>query len=110
MDRQDSHDISVSISDAITSSRVYRNALGQPRAIEILRRGTGTQWDSDMVEACLEFISDLSSNEEGKGTESRLLIQTRNTLLDAKTKLSRASPEQLSSRRGLSPWLAVLAS
>jgi hypothetical protein len=31
--------------DAMTSSRVYRNAMGQERAVEILRNGIGTQWD-----------------------------------------------------------------
>ena len=46
--------------DAMTSSRVYRTAMGQQRAVDILRSGVRTQWDSDVVEACLQYISDLS--------------------------------------------------
>jgi len=46
--------------DAMTSSRVYRTAMGQQRAVDILRSGTRTQWDCDVVEACLKYIGDLT--------------------------------------------------
>ena len=46
--------------DAMTSSRVYRTAMGQQRAVDILRSGMQTQWDGDVVEACLEYIGDLT--------------------------------------------------
>lgn len=43
--------------DAMTSSRVYRHAMGQSRAIQILQDGAGLQWDRNAVAACLEYIS-----------------------------------------------------
>jgi len=56
--------------DAMTSSRVYRNAMGQERAIEILRNGLGTQWDEGTVMACIEFISDTQLVTANGTTES----------------------------------------
>lgn len=44
--------------DAMTSSRVYRNAMNRDRAVEILRQGMGKQWDEGAVSACLEFIAE----------------------------------------------------
>jgi HD-GYP domain-containing protein (c-di-GMP phosphodiesterase class II) len=44
--------------DAMTSSRVYRNAMGQERAIEILLNGMETQWDEGAVRACIDCVSD----------------------------------------------------
>jgi HD-GYP domain-containing protein (c-di-GMP phosphodiesterase class II) len=44
--------------DAMTSSRVYRNAMDRQRACEILRQGVGTQWDDHAVSACLDFIEE----------------------------------------------------
>jgi HD-GYP domain-containing protein (c-di-GMP phosphodiesterase class II) len=46
--------------DAMTSSRVYRNAMGHQRAIAILEDGMNKQWDADVVRACIEYITDLS--------------------------------------------------
>jgi HD-GYP domain-containing protein (c-di-GMP phosphodiesterase class II) len=46
--------------DAMTSSRVYRTAMGQQRAVDILRSGMRTQWDADVVDACLQYTNDLS--------------------------------------------------
>lgn len=57
--------------DAMTSSRVYRSAMGQQRALEILRSGIRTQWDAEVVTACLEYFSDLSLELEEPGHESR---------------------------------------
>jgi HD-GYP domain-containing protein (c-di-GMP phosphodiesterase class II) len=42
--------------DAMTSSRVYRNAMGRDRATEILREGAGKQWDVETVDACLRVV------------------------------------------------------
>lgn len=50
--------------DAMTSSRVYRTAMGQQRAIEILRNGMRTQWDAEVVTACLQYFSELSLEAE----------------------------------------------
>jgi len=62
--------------DAMTSSRVYRNAMGQQRALEILRSGMRTQWDTEVVTACLQYFSDLSLETEETGNESRRSIST----------------------------------
>ncbi len=43
--------------DAMTSSRVYRNAMHSAKALEILRNGVGTQWDADAVHGALEYFS-----------------------------------------------------
>lgn len=50
--------------DAMTSSRVYRNAMGQQRALEILRSGMRTQWDAEVVTACLQYFSEMSLETE----------------------------------------------
>ncbi len=55
--------------DAMTSSRVYRNAMGKQRAVEILRIGVGSQWDCNVVQACLEYIEDLCSDSTSVGVE-----------------------------------------
>ncbi len=39
--------------DALTSDRPYRARLPCDRALEVLRRGSGTQWDARMVECFL---------------------------------------------------------
>ena len=39
--------------DALTTSRAYRAAMPLPRAIEIIRAGTGTRFDADFVAAFL---------------------------------------------------------
>jgi len=56
--------------DAMTSSRVYRNAMGQQRAVEILRSGMRNQWDCDVVEACLEYLGDLIVDSADSVVES----------------------------------------
>jgi HD-GYP domain-containing protein (c-di-GMP phosphodiesterase class II) len=43
--------------DAMTSSRVYRTAMDNRRAVDILQGGIGTQWDGDAVAACLEYLA-----------------------------------------------------
>jgi HD-GYP domain-containing protein (c-di-GMP phosphodiesterase class II) len=37
--------------DAMTSWRVYRNAMPEEKALEILKSGSGSQWDPKIVEA-----------------------------------------------------------
>jgi HD-GYP domain-containing protein (c-di-GMP phosphodiesterase class II) len=56
--------------DAMTSSRVYRNAMGQERAIEILQNGIGTQWDEKAVRACVDYISDTHMVLASGGADS----------------------------------------
>jgi HD-GYP domain-containing protein (c-di-GMP phosphodiesterase class II) len=40
--------------DAMTSNRAYRQAMTPEQAIEILKQGAGTQWDTHVVDAFLE--------------------------------------------------------
>ncbi len=47
--------------DAMTSSRVYRNAMMCDRAVDILLSGAGTQWDASVVNAFIEYISESQS-------------------------------------------------
>jgi HD-GYP domain-containing protein (c-di-GMP phosphodiesterase class II) len=42
--------------DAMTTQRPYRPAMNQAHAIRELRRGAGSQWDPQLVEAFLEAI------------------------------------------------------
>jgi HD-GYP domain-containing protein (c-di-GMP phosphodiesterase class II) len=56
--------------DAMTSSRVYRNAMGQQRAMEILSSGMRTHWDAEVVTACLQYLSELSLEAEDNYHES----------------------------------------
>jgi putative two-component system response regulator len=39
--------------DAMTTDRPYRSALERSEAVQRLRRGAGTQWDPNVVEAFL---------------------------------------------------------
>ena len=45
--------------DAVTSDRPYRKGMSQEKAEEILREGSGTQWDADMVEAFLQAMPQI---------------------------------------------------
>ncbi len=56
--------------DAMTSSRVYRNAMGQERAIEILQNGIGTQWDERAVRACIEYVNEANLVLASGGAET----------------------------------------
>jgi HD-GYP domain-containing protein (c-di-GMP phosphodiesterase class II) len=42
--------------DAMTTSRVYRNAMDRSRACQILQEGRGTQWDANAVDACMTWL------------------------------------------------------
>lgn len=70
--------------DAMTSSRLYRDAMPTDRAVELLKEGIGTQWDEPVVRACLGWIEDrklvLPNGEEDSKSKSyaspgRLLSQ-----------------------------------
>ena len=47
--------------DAMTTDRPYRNALPQEAAIDILRKGAGTQWDPEIVNC---FLAGLKGDFE----------------------------------------------
>lgn len=42
--------------DAMTSSRAYRNAMSREQAFAELRRGRGTLWDAELVDAFITMI------------------------------------------------------
>jgi hypothetical protein len=42
--------------DALTSARVYKDAIDIPEAVEIIRAGRGTQFDPDVVDAFLRRL------------------------------------------------------
>jgi hypothetical protein len=42
--------------DALTSARVYKDAIAIPEAVEIIRGGRGTQFDPDVVDAFLRRL------------------------------------------------------
>ena len=44
--------------EAITSHRPYRASLGLDQAIKILQDGRGSAYDSTVVDACNELISE----------------------------------------------------
>ncbi len=47
--------------DALTSARVYKDAIDIPDAVEIIRGGRGTQFDPDVVDAFLCRIGAVSA-------------------------------------------------
>ena len=42
--------------DAMTSSRAYRSAMTREQAFAELRRGSGTLWDADLIDAFIQMI------------------------------------------------------
>ena len=59
----------VDVYDALTHDRVYRPAMPEPQALEILREGCGTHFDSDMLDVFLRILPEIRdvrwNNPEG---------------------------------------------
>ncbi|HYO24276.1 MAG TPA: HD-GYP domain-containing protein [Lacipirellulaceae bacterium] len=51
--------------DAMTSDRAYRGGMPHEKAIDILRRGAGTQWDAQVVDTFLAVIDDITAIRYG---------------------------------------------
>jgi len=51
--------------DAMTSNRVYRDAMPHEKVIGILRSGAGVQWDAGMVTKWIEVLEDGVALEAG---------------------------------------------
>jgi putative nucleotidyltransferase with HDIG domain len=51
----------VDVYDALTSDRPYRKAIPPEKAIEILRAGSGTQFDPEVVEAFIEILPEADT-------------------------------------------------
>jgi len=54
--------------DAIISDRPYHSAVTLEQAAETLRAGRGTQWDPDVVDACLRSIERAQRMSGSQGT------------------------------------------
>ncbi len=52
--------------DAMTSDRPYRKGMTIEKAVAILKNGSGTQWDSEMVEALTQYIEESGYSETHK--------------------------------------------
>ena len=52
--------------DSMTSSRPYRAAPGREYAVSEIRRGSGSQFDPDVVEAFIEILGHEQVNEQEK--------------------------------------------
>ena len=59
--------------DAMTSPRPYRSALSAKEAIEEIRRGAGTQFDSKVVHAFLSTI-DTDKNSPGQASDAEVVV------------------------------------
>lgn len=51
--------------DAMTSKRSYRGALSREQAMEQLRQGAGTQFDSWLVDIFIQSLSSMGASEAG---------------------------------------------
>jgi HD-GYP domain-containing protein (c-di-GMP phosphodiesterase class II) len=49
----------------MTSDRAYRKGMPHEKAMEIIRDGSGSQWDSEVVEAFLAVIDDITAIRYG---------------------------------------------
>jgi HD-GYP domain-containing protein (c-di-GMP phosphodiesterase class II) len=67
--------------DAMTSSRVYRNALDRTRAGDLLRDGRGTQWDANAVDACLDWLDHTSRHAENAPLDAPLISSNKRGML-----------------------------
>jgi len=47
--------------DAITTDRPYQKGVSQDKAIELLKKGQGTQWDSELIDHFVELVQSDSS-------------------------------------------------
>lgn len=60
--------------DAMTSTRPYRPAMSQAQAMRILREGRGTQWDTIIVDAFLQYLA--KEQEKVAPTTNTVAMQT----------------------------------
>src|SRR5262245_27592114 len=55
--------------DALTTSRAYRNALSLPQAVDVLRKGSGTQFEPAFLDAFLQVIPRLHVPEHASAAD-----------------------------------------
>jgi len=61
--------------DAMSSDRVYRNALSWARIREELERGRGTQWDARVVDACVAMLEEGRSERPMASTPAQVALR-----------------------------------
>ena len=59
--------------DAMTTARAYRGARSWESALEELRRGAGTQWNPQVVDAALAALAQAERSESRQPTSTRAL-------------------------------------
>lgn len=59
--------------DAMTNVRPYRNALPEEKAINEIKQFSGTQFDTHIAKAFLEFLPEIKK-EEGKDEKEEIVI------------------------------------
>jgi len=57
--------------DAMTSNRAYRQGMPQQKAEEILRAGSGSQWDEKVIEAFFEVNHEITEIRENYQSRQR---------------------------------------
>lgn len=57
--------------DAMTTDRPYRRARGVAQALEVLREGSGTQWDPEIVKALVEVLEGVRTRPRSVYAESK---------------------------------------
>jgi response regulator RpfG family c-di-GMP phosphodiesterase len=55
--------------DALTTSRAYRGAMSVPKAVEVLRKGSGTQFEPKFLEAFLSVVPRLIVSDHSSATD-----------------------------------------
>lgn len=60
--------------DALTSNRPYRNAMSIDKAIEVIRQGSGTQFDPEVVDAFLALDKESLAHIVGHSDIGRALL------------------------------------
>ena len=109
--------------DALTSSRSYRSAWSHEKALSVIREGSGSHFDPEIVEAFLSVIEGLVTQmaEEGQGPLVQQVAQSATAISkadQAARDIQRASSElwalyevaqTLSSSLGLQETIDILA-
>ena len=54
--------------ESMASTRPYRSALGVDRALDEIRRGAGTRFDPDVVEACVRLVTNGAMRFDQEGS------------------------------------------
>ncbi|HHT49696.1 MAG TPA: HD domain-containing protein [Firmicutes bacterium] len=67
----------VDVYDALRSKRVYKDAISHEESIQIIREGSGSFFDPDIVEAFLEIQAEIGAIFDQYGEEERAPVRWR---------------------------------